>query len=170
MRRRAAVLTAVISLLAPSATVAGYSPVHPLPRAPACPLFPADNAFNQRVDRLPVAKNSVAVIARIGLNDPVHPDFGSGLYNGSPIGIPYMVVSKHTRRVPISFQYASESDGHLYPLPRGVPIEGGPRSTGDRHVIVVDRDSCRDYELFAAYPHDGGGPDTRGRISPSCAL
>jgi hypothetical protein len=67
-----------------------------------------------------------------------------------------MVVSKHTRRVPVSFQYASESDGHLYPLPHNVPIEGGPRSDGDRHVIVVDRDACRDYELFAAQPHNGG--------------
>ena len=72
------------------------------------------------------------------------------------------MVSKHTRRVPVSFQYASESDGHLYPLPRGVPIEGGANSTGDRHVILVDRDSCRDYELFAAYPHNGSKRWTAG--------
>jgi len=149
-------LIAGLALLLPSATVAGYSPAHPLPGAPACPVLPPDNPWNDRVDALPVATNSAAIIARIGLNDPVHPDFGSGLYNGSPIGIPYMVVSKHTHRVPVSFQYASESDGHLYPLPKNVPIEGGARSTGDRHVIVVDRDSCRDYELFAAYPHNGG--------------
>ena len=119
-------------------------------------MLPVDNPFNQRVDALPAAQNSAPIIARIGLNDPVHPDFGSGLYNGSPIGIPYTVVSKHTRRVPVSFQYASESDGHLYPLPGNVPIEGGANSSGDRHVIVVDRDTCRDYELFAAYPHNGG--------------
>ena len=156
MRVCLAVLIAGLALVVPSATVARYSAAHPLPGAPACPVFPPDNPWNQRVDALPAAGNSAAAIAKIGLNDPVHPDFGSGLYNGSPIGIPYMVVSKHTRRVPVSFQYASESDGHLYPLPRGVPIEGGPRSTGDRHVIVVDRDSCRDYELFAAYPHNGG--------------
>jgi hypothetical protein len=133
-----------------------------LPGAPRCPVFPADNAFNQRVDRLPTARGSAAVIARIGLGDPVHPDFGSGLYNGAPIGIPYAIVSKHTRRVPVSFQYASESDGHRYPLPRHVAIEGGSSSTGDRHVIVVDRDSCRDYELFAAYPHNGGRHWTAG--------
>ena len=133
-----------------------------LPGAPRCPVFPADNPFNQRVDRLPTAHGSAALIARIGLGDPVHPDFGSGLYNGAPIGIPYAVVSKHTRRVPVSFQYASESDGHRYPLPRHVAIEGGPSSTGDRHVIVVDRDSCRDYELFAAYPHNGGRHWTAG--------
>jgi hypothetical protein len=162
LKARLAVLITGLALLAPSATVAGYSPAHPVPGAPACPVFPADNPWNQRVDQLPVAKNSAAIIARIGLNDPVHPDFGSGLYNGSPIGIPYLVVSKHTRRVPVSFQYASESDGHLYPLPRGVPIEGGSNSTGDRHVIVVDRDSCRDYELFAAYPHNGAKRWTAG--------
>ena len=153
MRACLAVLIAGLALVVPSATVARYSAAHPLPGAPACTVFPADNPWNQRVDALPAAGNSAAMIAKIGLNDPVHPDFGSGLYNGSPIGIPYMVVSKHTRRVPVSFQYASESDGHLYPLPRGVAIEGGAHSTGDRHVIVVDRDSCRDYELFAAYPH-----------------
>jgi hypothetical protein len=156
LKRRLAVLIIALALLVPAATVASYSPAHPLPGAPACPVLPADNPFNQRVDSLPVAKNSAAIVARIGLSDPVHPDFGSGLYNGAPIGIPYMIVSKRTLRVPVSFQYASESDGHRYPLPKNVPIEGGPRSTGDRHVIVVDRDSCRDYELFAAYPHNGG--------------
>ncbi len=144
-------LTAVLVVVVP-----GLVPAHPLAAAPNCPVFPADNAWNQRVDRLPVANSSAGIIARIGLGAPVHPDFGSGLYNGSPIGIPYVVVSSHTRRVPVRFQYASESDRGRYPLPRGVPIEGGYRSTGDRHVIVVDRSSCLDYELFAAYPHDGG--------------
>jgi hypothetical protein len=128
----------------------------PLPGAPSCPVFPADNPWNQRIDRLPVARNSARIIARIGLSDPVHPDFGSGRYNGEPIGIPYTVVSSRTRRVPVRFRYASESDRGPYPLPRGVPIEGGYGSTGDRHVIVIDRSTCRDYELFAAYPHDGG--------------
>ena len=64
--------------------------------------------------------------------------------------------------MPVSFQYASESDRGPYPLPRGVPIEGGYGSSGDRHVIVVDRDTCTDYELFAAYPHDGGKRWTAG--------
>jgi hypothetical protein len=91
----------------------------------------------------------------------VHPDFGT-VYNGAPNGIPFAIVSKHTRRVHVSFQYASESDRRPYPLPRGVPIEGGPGSSGDRHVIVVDRDSCLEYELFAAYPHNGGRQWTAG--------
>jgi hypothetical protein len=123
------------------------------PTIAGCHIFPADNPWNQRVDQLPVASGSAQMIARIGLNDPVHPDFGT-VYAGAPNGIPYTVVSSQTRRVPVRFQYASESDGHRYPIPRGVAIEGGPRSSGDRHVILVDRSTCTDYELYAAYPHD----------------
>ena len=132
-----------------------------LPGAPQCPIFPPDNPWNQRVDRLPVAKNSARLIASIGLGDPVHPDFGT-VYDGAPNGIPYVIVSNHTRRVPVSFQYASQSDGHDYPLPAGVAIEGGPSADGDRHVIVVNRDTCTDYELYAGYPHDGGRRWTAG--------
>jgi hypothetical protein len=119
-------------------------------------MFPANNPWNQRVDRLPVASDSARLIASIGVGAPVHPDFGSGLWDGAPIGIPFAVVSGRTRRVPVSFDYGSESDRGPYPIPPGVPIEGGRSSSGDRHVIVVDRDSCRDYELFAAYPVAGG--------------
>jgi hypothetical protein len=154
--RRAAIALACLSLIAAAVAVPALVSAHPLPGAPSCPVFPANNPWNQRVDRLPIAKNSAAIIASIGLNDPVHPDFGSGLYDGEPIGIPFAVVGLSTRKVPVTFQYASESDKGPYPLPRGVPIEGGYRSTGDRHVVVVDRDTCTDYELFAAYPRDGG--------------
>jgi hypothetical protein len=129
---------------------------HPLPAARGCPVFPPNNPWNQRVDRLPVAKDSARLIASIGLSDPVHPDFGSGLYLGEPIGIPYAVVGRHTRRVRVTFGYASESDKGPYPIPPRVPIEGGRQSTGDRHVIVVDRANCRDYELFDAHPLNGG--------------
>jgi hypothetical protein len=161
--RRSAVLVCV-SALAPSAAIVrpSFGSARPLPGASSCPVFPADNPWNQRVDRLPVARDSAGLIATIGLNDPVHPDFGSGLYGGEPIGIPYAVVSSKTRKVPVSFQYASESDRGPYPLPRGVPIEGGYGSGGDRHVIVVDRDTCTDYELFAAYPHGRGARWTAG--------
>ena len=162
--RRFALALAGLSLIAAIASIAVPALVsaHPLPGAPNCPVFPANNPWNQRVDRLPVAENSAAIIASIGLNDPVHPDFGSGLYDGEPIGIPFAVVGSSTRKVPVTFQYASESDKGPYPLPRGVPIEGGYGSSGDRHVIVVDRDTCTDYELFAAYPHNGGGRWTAG--------
>jgi hypothetical protein len=150
--RRLALLLACTSLVVVPALVNA----HPLPGAAGCPVFPPNNPWNQRVDRLPVAQNSARMIASIGLGDPVHPDFGSGLYNGAPIGIPYAVVSNRTRRAPVTFQYAGESDKGKYPLPRGVPIEGGARSSGDRHVIVVNRDTCLDYELFAAYPVAAG--------------
>jgi hypothetical protein len=146
---------AIVLAFASVAVVPALVAAQPLPGAPHCPLFPANNPWNQRVDRLPVAKNSSQLIASIGLRDPVHPDFGT-VYNSAPNGIPYAIVSKRTRRVPVSFSTASESDGRLYPLPAGVPIEGGRASNGDRHVIVVDRDACLDYELFDARPIDGG--------------
>ncbi|HUA71603.1 MAG TPA: hypothetical protein VMA96_10985 [Solirubrobacteraceae bacterium] len=162
--RRSALALGCLSVIAAIAAVAVPALVsaHPLRGAPNCPVFPANNPWNQRVDRLPVAKNSAAIIATIGRGDPVHPDFGSGLYDGEPIGIPFAVVGSSTRKVPVTFQYASQSDKGPYPLPRGVPIEGGYGSSGDRHVIVVDRDTCTDYELFAAYPHDGGKRWTAG--------
>jgi hypothetical protein len=128
----------------------------PLPGAPKCPIFPPDNHWNQRVDRLPVHPNSDAIVRSIGLDQHMHADFGSGLWEGGPIGIPYTTVTRAQARVPVSFEYASESDGRRYPLPRGAPIEGGRGADGDRHVIVVDRSRCRLYELFAAYPQDGG--------------
>ena len=92
----------------------------------------------------------------IGRDANVHADFGSGLYEGAKIGIPFVTVASSQRRVPVSFEYADESDRGPYPIPRDVPIEGGRGSDGDRHVIVVDRGRCRLYELFAAYPRDGG--------------
>jgi hypothetical protein len=127
-----------------------------LPSAPRCPVFPASNAWNQRVDRLPVAANSDAIIASIGVDDHVHADFGSGLWNGGPIGIPITVVRGSQRKVRVSFEYAGESDRGPYPIPRSVKIEGGRQADGDRHAIIVDRDRCRLYELFALYPAEGG--------------
>jgi hypothetical protein len=121
-----------------------------------CPLFPADNPWNQRVDRLPVAGDSATLIRSIGLDASVHADFGAGTYGGGPIGIPITTVSQRQRRVPVSFDYAAESDGRRYPIPRNARIEGGPNASGDRHVIVVDRARCRDYELFDAHPLRGG--------------
>lgn len=134
---------------------AGVAPAHTIAGTP-CQVLPANNPWNQRVDRLPSARGSERLIAAIGLGSPVHPDFGSGTYNGGPIGIPYALVTRHTRRVPVRFTYGRESDGHRYPLPPHVPIEGGPSSSGDRHVIVVDRSACVDYELFSATPLSGG--------------
>jgi len=126
------------------------------PTIAGCPVFPPDNPWNQRVDGLPVAKNSATLIRSIGLDAHFHADFGSGMWDGGPIGIPYVVVGGHQRRVPVRFHYASESDRGRYPLPRDAPIEGGPQATGDRHTIVVDRDACKAYELYDARPVRGG--------------
>ena len=132
------------------------APAHPVRGARGCPVFPRGNAWNERVDKLPVAPDSATLVRSIGLDANVHPDFGSGTWEGAPIGIPYVTVSKRQRKVPVTFEYADESDKGPYPIPPNVPIEGGRGSDGDRHVIVVDRDRCRAYELFAAYPVDGG--------------
>jgi hypothetical protein len=121
-----------------------------------CPVFPADNQWNLRVDKLPVHRNSDAIVRSIGAGDHMHADFGSGRYQGAPIGIPYVTVKRSQRRVPVSFDYADESDRGRYPIPARVPIEGGRSSDGDRHVIVVQRSRCRLYELFDAHPMDGG--------------
>jgi hypothetical protein len=132
------------------------------PRVGGCPVFPRDNPWNQRVDRLPVVANSAAIVSSIGLRDTMHADFGSGLWEGGPIGIPFTTVAGSQARVPVSFDYADESDRGPYPIPARAPIEGGRGADGDRHVIVVDRKRCRLYELFAAYPRGGGASWTAG--------
>ena len=128
-----------------------------LPGAPACPIFPTNNPWNDRVDTLPVAANSAQMIASIGVDTGLHPDFGSGLYDGAPIGIPYTTVGRSQKKVRVSFDYADESDKGTYPIPKNVPIEGGRQSDGDRHAILVDKSACRLYELFALYPTASGG-------------
>jgi hypothetical protein len=126
------------------------------PTLGGCPVFPASSPWNERVDRLPVAKDSATLIASIG-GGSVHADFGSGLWDGSHIGIPYVVV--HGRTTPksrVAFEYADESDKGPYPIPPNVPIEGYPKTgSGDRHALIVDRDSCRLYELYALQRTDG---------------
>jgi hypothetical protein len=122
-----------------------------------CPVFPASSAWNHRVDRLPVAPGSDRIVAAIGAGDHVHADFGSGLWDGGPIGIPVTVVGKAQAKSRVTFEYASESDQGPYPIPRSVAIEGGRNTEGDRHALIVDRDACRLYELFALSPSAGGG-------------
>ena len=139
----------VISALAVSVAVAGTAP---LPGAPGCPVFPASNPWNQRVDRLPVAKGSAAIVVAVGADEHVHADFGSGLWQGSPIGIPITVVPGSQAKTQVSFDYADESDRGPYPIPANIRIEGG----SDRHALIVDRDRCRLYELYALERQAGG--------------
>ncbi len=135
-----------------------------LPGAPRCTIFPASNAWNQRVDTLPVAADSAQLIASMGTTTGLHPDFGAGLYNGQPIGIPFDVVSKTTPRTRLTFDYADESDKAPYPIPKTVHIEGGRASDGDRHALLVDRDACKLYELYALYPKGSGWKGGSGAI------
>jgi hypothetical protein len=119
-------------------------------------VFPPDNPWNQDISSAPVDPNSARLIAAIGADDRLHPDFGT-VYRGAPNGIPYIVVSgtQPSARVSLT-SYASESDPGPYPIPRDAPIEGGPNSEGDRHVIIIDRDKWKLYELFAVRPNPVG--------------
>lgn len=121
-----------------------------------CHVFPTDNIWNTPVDTLPVDADSDDYVATIGATTGVHPDFGAGLYDGGPIGIPYVDVPGDQAKVNVTFQYDEESDPGPYPIPADAPIEGGPGSSGDRHVLVVDRDNCLLYELFYAFPQPDG--------------
>jgi hypothetical protein len=153
---RATPLLLLCALAAPPAQAAAA------PRIAGCPVFPKTSHWNQRVDRLPVHRNSSAIVRSIGSDETMHADFGSGLWEGGPIGIPFTTVAARHARVPVGFDYAAESDRGPYPIPPGAPIEGGRGGDGDRHVIVVDRARCRLYELFGAYPQAGGSRWTAG--------
>lgn len=127
-------------------------------------LFPADNAWNQDVSNEPVDPNSANLIASMGLGTALHPDFGT-VWNGAPNGIPYVVVSGSQGRVPITFTaYGDESDPGPYPVPPNAPVEGGPNGTGDRHVIVIDRDNWKLYELYRAFPNGAGWSAESGAV------
>src|SRR6185437_9729210 len=116
--------------------------------------FPADNAWNTDVSAASVDPKSSTLIASCGLKN-LHPDFGT-VYDGAPNGIPFAVVHSAQAKVPVTFDYSDESDPGPYPVPAGAPIEGGPSSTGDRHVLVVDVDAWKLYELYDAHPINGG--------------
>ena len=120
--------------------------------------FPADNLWNKDISSAPVDPNSAALIDFIGASVTIHPDFGSGLYQGSSIGIPYIVVDSTQQFVPINFTaYGDESDPGPMPVPATAPIEGYPNpGNGDRHVLVLDNNNCWLYELYSASPGSGG--------------
>jgi hypothetical protein len=130
------------------------------PKIAGCPVFPADNQWNQRVDKLPVASNSTAIVDSIGADTGLHPDFGSGLWDGSPIGIPITTVRAGVPKSRVSFDYADESDPGPYPSPGNVKIEGG----SDRHALIVDSSTCKLYELYALQRTGGGWHAGSGAI------
>jgi hypothetical protein len=169
MRRLSAALIClglVAAALPACATARGLGPYPPLggcavfPNPPAdlpatAPSLPNEAAWNQDISMAPVARNSAATIAYIDSHggDHLHPDFGSP----RAYGFPYAVVGAGRRKLPIHYTaYGDESDPGPFPIPRGAPVEGGNRSDGDRHVLVVDRASCTLYELYRAFFKRGG--------------
>lgn len=156
MDSRLLLLLALALALASPALAAG-------PQIDGCPIFPEDNIWNTPVDHLPVDPNSAAYIQSIGPDKTMHPEFGSGLWDGGPIGIPFVVVGNDQPAVDVTFDYDDESDHVGYPVPFNAPIEGGTHSDGDRHVLVLNRETCMLYELYDAHPqsptswHAGSG-------------
>lgn len=124
-------------------------------------MFPADNPWNRDISSEPVDPASDVLINTCGASAQLHPDFGT-TWLGAPIGIPYVVVRGSQQKVAVSFYYADESDPGPYPIPANAPIEGGADANGDRHVLVVDADNWKLYELFDARPMDGGARWTAG--------
>jgi hypothetical protein len=131
------------------------------PREAGCEMFPADNPLNRDISRAPLDPRSAQYVASIGLTAHLHPDFGTD----PEYGIPYEVVGPAQPKVPIRFdEYGEESDPGPYPVPPGAAIEGGPGSEGDRHVLVLQTGSCRDYELYSAAPSGGGWSAGSGAV------
>jgi hypothetical protein len=143
--------------VAVSAAAAGRVP------GTSCPAFPANNYWNTRIDRLPVAARSRAWVAAIGTGQELHPDFGPSYGEQSvPYGIGVTVVDADHPDVAVDFDYADESDQVRYPLGSDTFIEGGRESDGDRHTIVVDKSTCQLYETWDTHPvttrwHAGSG-------------
>lgn len=122
------------------------------PTIGGCPVFPADNIWNTRIDTLPLHERSAEYIASMG-NSTLHPDFGSGTWEGAPIGIPYIVVPADEPMSDILYTaYGDESDPGPYPIPQDAPIEGGQNGDGDRHVLAIQQGTCQLYELYRAFP------------------
>ncbi|HEY0382519.1 MAG TPA: hypothetical protein VGC72_09995 [Candidatus Elarobacter sp.] len=166
--RRAAVMPFVLLLLAACAggggTVASSAggpltsaptspPTSPPPPGSAptvagCRILPADNPWNVDVSASPVDPSSATYLASMNATTTfLHPDFGSD----PTYGIPFTSVGAGQARVPMTFDYASESDPGPYPIPANAPVEGGAGATGDRHVLVVDSSVCKLYELYDAH-------------------
>jgi hypothetical protein len=122
------------------------------PTLAGCPLFPADNIWNARVDALPPHPQSNTYINFIGASKGLHPDFGSGTWNGGPIGIPFNIVPSTQTTVPISFYYPGESDPGPYPIPPDALREWG----SDHHILILQQGTCLLYEVYDASTSDGG--------------
>jgi hypothetical protein len=149
----------LLALLAPAAAAAAAA-ASPPPREGGCPVFPASNSLNRDISHAPVDPNSAAYIASIGLGGHLHPDFGTN----SGYGIPYTIVGPHQPKVGIDFtEFGKESEPGPYPIPPGAPVEGAGEE-GDRHVLVLQRGSCKLYELYGAKRHGSGWEAGSGAV------
>jgi hypothetical protein len=148
----------------PAPPVTSPKPTGATPTLASCPLFPANNYWHADVSGLAVHPNSANFVASIGATGKLKADFGSGLWDGGPIGIPYLVVPQGQAEVPVSFEYADESDPGPYPIPADAPIEGGAASDGDRHILVVEAGTCRLYETWSTYPGGAGWKAGSGAV------
>lgn len=131
------------------------------PRIAGCPAFPADNEWNRPIANDPVDPSSTTYIAAMnGGTSFLHADFGG---NGA-LGIPWISVPGSQPRVPMTFEWEGESDPGPYPFPMDAPIEGGPAASGDRHVLVVDRDNCKLYETYSSWPGNNAWTASSGAV------
>lgn len=166
-RQRTALVLGVVALVAAVLVACAPAPTPPVtgagggtggsgtgssPGLGTCPLFPADNVWHADVSGLPLHPRSAAWRSSVGSGTGLKADFGSGLWNGGRIGIPWIGVDAGQARVPVSFYYPDESDPGPYPIPVDAPVEHG----SDHHVLVVDRDGCELYEVFDAERRSGG--------------
>ncbi len=143
MRSRVSLCVVVLAVgVAAAVGATSMAGASPLPNASNCPVFPATNVWNKRVDSLPVAANSQTMINAIGAGVGLHPDFGS--YLG--YGIPYNVVTSKTKKVKVKLGYADQSYRGGYPIPVKPKIEAG----SDRHLLIVDKSTCQLYEMWRA--------------------
>jgi hypothetical protein len=118
-----------------------------------CNIFPADNIWNTPINTLPVDTTSTNVFLNsVGTNRGMHADFGAGEWDGADIGIPYILSGAQAPVTIVYEDFGDESDPGPFPIPLNAPIEGGPNSDGDRHVLVVDDTNCVLYELYRAFP------------------
>ncbi|HEY8600864.1 MAG TPA: S-layer homology domain-containing protein [Thermomicrobiales bacterium] len=149
----AVLVSLIVGLLSPGALPMGAAS----PQVGTAEVFPDDNIWNLPVTDLPVHPLSSTYLNNIGLGSGLKADFGAGLWDGGPIGIPYIVVPGSQPKVPIHYTaYGDESDPGPMPIPRDAPVEGGPAGDGDRHILVIDEDNRILYELYNAWPNPDG--------------
>ena len=162
--RTAVALSVAAAATAAAIVVSSATAVGPYPALGPCQVFPdppaslspraaslpTEAAWNQDISKAPRDPRSSAYIAYVNSQggDHLHPDFGSP----RAYGFPYSVVGAGQRRLPVHYTaYGEESDPGPFPVPARAPVEGGNRSDGDRHVLVVDRAACKLYELYRAF-------------------